>query len=53
MIPPIKLILYENHKHAPKMNIIVTIFSVGFFGTLSPYPIVSMVTIAKYKASKY
>lgn len=35
------------------MKIILTIFSVEFLGTLSPYPIVNIVTIAKYKASRY
>lgn len=30
-----------------------TIFSIEFLGTLSPYPIVSIVTIAKYIDSKY
>lgn len=35
------------------MNIIATIFSIEFLGTLSPYPIVNIVTIAKYIDSKY
>lgn len=53
MIIPITLTTYANIPQLIIVNPIVKIFSILVIGVISPYPTETMVTIEKYRLSKY